>query len=86
MEKTQWKYILSKSTEPPLHGNLPVYFSRMEEAGEEEDKDKRKKEEEKSGQTNYYVHCRWNMSPFSAGATSSKMFSFQIFVYFSLLS
>lgn len=58
----------------------------MEEAGEEEEKDKRKKEEEKSGQTNYYVHCCWNVSPFSGGDISSKMFSFQIFVYFSLPS
>lgn len=50
-----------------LHGNLPIYFCLMEEAQEEEDKDHRKKEEEKSGQTNYYVHCRWNVSPFSGG-------------------
>ena len=39
----------------------------MEEASEEQDKDKRKREEEKSGQTNYYVHCCWNVSPFSEG-------------------
>lgn len=60
----------------------------MEEAGEEEeDKDKRKKGEEKSGQTNYYVQRCWNVSSFSwGGGVSSKMFSFQIFVYFSLPS
>ncbi len=54
----QWKYI-----EATLHGNLHVYFCLMAE----EDKDKRKNEEEKRGQTNYYVHCSWNVSPFSGG-------------------
>lgn len=40
----------------------------MDDAGEEEDKDTRKNEEKKSGQTNYYVHCCWNVSTFSGGA------------------
>ena len=48
----------------------------------EEDQDKRKKEEEKSGQNNYYVHCRWNLSPFSAGVLLPKCFHFR-FLYTS---
>lgn len=54
--------------------NLHVYFGPLEEAEEEENQDKRKKEEEKSGQNNYYVLCRWNWSPFSAGVLLPNVF------------
>lgn len=42
-ESTSW--IKTRAT---LHGNLPIYFCLIEEAGEEEDKDKRKREEERA--------------------------------------